>query len=80
MDEHTSDPSVPGPERGEPTGWLPDAGRWEHDTLRRATVHGIRLYNSGEYHESHDCFEDVCLSVINSYSEGTRIRHSLTNL
>ncbi|MFC6942002.1 DUF309 domain-containing protein [Salinirubellus sp. GCM10025818] len=58
MDEHTSDPSVPGPERGEPTGWLPDAGRWEHDTLRRATVHGIRLYNSGEYHESHDCFED----------------------
>jgi hypothetical protein len=58
MDEHTSDPSVPGPERGEPTGWLHDASRWEHDTLRRATVHGIRLYNSGEYHESHDCFED----------------------
>jgi predicted metal-dependent hydrolase len=20
-------------------------------------VHGVRLYNSGEYHESHDCFE-----------------------
>ena len=58
MDEHTSDPTVPGPERGEPTGWLPEAGRWEHDTLRRATVHGVRLYNSGEYHESHDCFED----------------------
>jgi predicted metal-dependent hydrolase len=21
-------------------------------------IHGVRLYNSGEYHESHDCFED----------------------
>jgi predicted metal-dependent hydrolase len=31
---------------------------WEHGTLRRATVHGVRLYNSGAYHESHDCFED----------------------
>ena len=20
-------------------------------------MHGVRLYNSGEYHESHDCFE-----------------------
>jgi predicted metal-dependent hydrolase len=58
MDEHTSDPSVPGPDQGEPTGWLPEMGRWEHDTLRRATVHGVRLYNSGEYHASHDCFED----------------------
>jgi predicted metal-dependent hydrolase len=58
MDEHTRDPSVDGPARGSPTGWLPDAGRWEHDTLRRATVHGVRLYNAGAYHESHDCFED----------------------
>jgi hypothetical protein len=58
MDEHTTDPTVSGPERGSPTGWLPDRGRWEHDTLRRATVHGVRLYNSGEYHGSHDCFED----------------------
>ena len=58
MDEHTSDPSVAGPERGEPTGWLPEEGRWEHDTLRRATVHGVRLYNAGEFHASHDCFED----------------------
>jgi hypothetical protein len=57
MDEHTSDPTVPGPDRGEPTGWLPGAGRWEHDTLRRATVHGVRLYNAGAFHESHDCFE-----------------------
>ena len=59
MDDHTRDPSV-GPPAGEtqPTGWLPEAGRWEHDTLRRATRHGIRLFNAGAYHESHDCFED----------------------
>ncbi|MFB6308920.1 MAG: DUF309 domain-containing protein, partial [Haloarculaceae archaeon] len=58
MDDHTTDPSVAPPSRGEPTGWLPDRDRWEHDTLRRATVHGVRLYNGGEYHGSHDCFED----------------------
>ncbi len=33
-------------------------GYWEHATLRRATEHGVRLYNAGAYHESHDCFED----------------------
>jgi hypothetical protein len=58
MDEHTRDESVSPPAAGTPTGWLPEAGRWKHDTLRRATVHGVRLYNSGEFHESHDCFED----------------------
>jgi len=56
MDEHTRDPSI-GPPDGDPTGWRDD-GRWEHATLRRAAIHGVRLYNSGEYHESHDCFED----------------------
>jgi hypothetical protein len=56
MDDHTRDPSV-GPPAGDPTGWRPD-GRWEHATLRRATVHGVRLYNAGEFHDSHDCFED----------------------
>ena len=56
MDDHTRDPSV-GPPLGDPTGWRDD-GRWEHATLRRAVVHGVRLYNAGEYHESHDCFED----------------------
>ena len=56
MDEHTRDPSVK-PPRGNPTGWRAD-GKWEHATLRRAVVHGVRLYNSGEFHESHDCFED----------------------
>jgi predicted metal-dependent hydrolase len=61
MDEHTVDHTVPPPTGGNPTGW--DAGRaasngWEHGTLRRAAVHGVRLYNAGEFHESHDCFED----------------------
>ena len=57
MDDHTRDPSV-GPPAGNPTGWDPARERWEHATLRRATVHGVALYNSGEYHDSHDCFED----------------------
>ncbi|OIB56462.1 DUF309 domain-containing protein [Natrialba sp. SSL1] len=68
MDEHTNDPSV-GPPANEPTGWVPAAdntrggdsnsngGHWEHATLRRATRHGVRLFNDGAYHESHDCFE-----------------------
>ncbi len=56
MDDHTQDPTV-GPPAGSPTGWDPEAGRWDHATLRRATVHGVALYNSGAYHESHDCFE-----------------------
>jgi predicted metal-dependent hydrolase len=58
MDEHTRDESVGPPREGTPTGWLPAEGRWEHDTLRRATVHGVRLFNAEEFHESHDCFED----------------------
>lgn len=74
MDEHTRDPAVEPPD-GEPAGWLPDAtfgegpdtGRWEHATLRRATVHGVRLYNSGAFHESHDCFE----SEWYNYGRGT---------
>jgi predicted metal-dependent hydrolase len=57
MDRHTRDESVPPPD-GNPTGWLAKRNLWEHATLRRATVHGVALYNSGEYHESHDCFED----------------------
>ena len=57
MDEHTNDPSVGAP-AGEPTGWDPERERWEHATLRRAVVHGVRLYNAGAYHEAHDCFED----------------------
>ena len=57
MDDHTRDPSV-APPLGNPTGWRVEHRVWEHATLRRATEHGVRLYNSGEYHESHDCFED----------------------
>ena len=57
MDEHTRDPTVE-PPAGEPTGWNAAAGHWEHATLRRATVHGVRLFNDGAFHASHDCFED----------------------
>ncbi|WP_224268636.1 DUF309 domain-containing protein [Haloprofundus salinisoli] len=56
MDEHTRDPSV-APPLGDPTGWRAD-NQWEHATLRRAVEHGVRLFNAGEFHESHDCFED----------------------
>lgn len=57
MAEHTRDPSVSAPAAGNPTGWDPATGEWEHATLRRATDHGVRLFNDGAYHESHDCFE-----------------------
>ncbi|GAB6861235.1 DUF309 domain-containing protein [Haloplanus litoreus] len=61
MDDHTQDYSVGPPVSGDPTGWRADRGPsngWEHGTLRRAVVHGVRLYNDGAFHESHDCFED----------------------
>jgi len=67
MDEHTNDPSI-GPPAGNPTGWDPDVGRWEHATLRRAVEHGVRLFNDGAYHESHDCFEDEWYN----YGRGSR--------
>ena len=57
MDDHTRDDTVDPPAQGDPSGFRPD-GRWEHATLRRATEHGVRLYNAGEFHASHDCFED----------------------
>jgi predicted metal-dependent hydrolase len=57
MADHTRDDTVEPPASGDPTGWDPDTGRWTHGTLRRATVHGVRLYNAGAYHEAHDCFE-----------------------
>ena len=57
MDDHTRDLSV-APPLGNPTGWRADERVWEHATLRRATEHGVRLFNAGDYHESHDCFED----------------------
>jgi len=61
MTDHTRDHGVGPPISGDPTGWRadrPESNGWEHGTLRRAVVHGVRLYNAGEYHESHDCFED----------------------
>ncbi|OYR85838.1 hypothetical protein DJ84_01570, partial [Halorubrum ezzemoulense] len=55
------DSSAAGDEGGS-SGGPPDpravGGYWEHATLRRATEHGVRLFNDGAYHESHDCFED----------------------
>ncbi len=65
MDDHTRDPTVPAPS-GHPTGWRAD-GQWEHATLRQAVVHGVRLYNDGAYHESHDCFEAEWFN----YGQGT---------
>ena len=57
MNDHTDDSTVEPPQSGTPTGWDPDTEAWEHATLRRATVHGVRLYNAGAFHEAHDCFE-----------------------
>ncbi len=57
MDDHTHDPSVAPPLAGEPTGWNPHIGVWEHGTLRLAVLYGVRFFNAGEYHASHDCFE-----------------------
>jgi predicted metal-dependent hydrolase len=56
MRDHTSLAEVP-PPSGNPTGWDPEQG-WEHATLRRAVVHGVRLFNAGAFHDAHDCFED----------------------
>ena len=61
MADHTRDATVGPPTSGAPAGWEPTraaSNGWEHGTLRRATVHGVRLYNSGAYHAAHDCFED----------------------
>jgi len=58
MDDHTHDPTVAPPLTGEPTGWNPETGFWEHGTLRMAVLYGVRFFNAGDYHRSHDCFED----------------------
>ena len=72
MDDHTRDDTVGPPPSGAPTGW--DAGRgpsngWEHGTLRRAVVHGVRLYNAGAFHEAHDCFESEWYNYGNGTTE-----------
>ncbi|MFB6153040.1 MAG: DUF309 domain-containing protein [Halodesulfurarchaeum sp.] len=77
MDEHTRDPSVDPPHGDRnPTGWLPEERRWEHDTLRRAVVHGVRLFNAESYHASHDCFEDEWFN----YGNGTREKDFLQGM
>lgn len=82
MDEHTRDPSV-APPAGDPTGWRPagvgehPGARWEHATLRRAVVHGVRLYNDGAYHDS---FENVWPSVNKSYRQGSGFERPATSL
>jgi len=78
MDDHTRDATVE-PPAGDPTGWRAD-GRWEHATLRRAVVHGVGLYNAGAFHESHDCFENVCPSVNKSYRQETGFERPATSL
>lgn len=68
MADHTRDPGVADPPAGrEPPGWDPERGRWHHETLRRAVVHGVRLFNAEAYHDSHDCFEDEWFN----YGSGT---------
>ena len=72
MTDHTRDDTVSPPTSGTPTGW--DAGRgpsngWEHGTLRRAVIHGVRLYNAGEFHEAHDCFESEWYNYGNGTTE-----------
>jgi hypothetical protein len=60
MTDHTRDHTVGPPISGNPIGWQQDravSNGWEHGTLRRAVIHGVRLFNDGAFHESHDCFE-----------------------
>ncbi|GGM54081.1 putative metal-dependent hydrolase [Halarchaeum rubridurum] len=60
MDDHTRDDAVAPPIGSSPAGWSRErraSNGWAHGTLRRAVVHGVRLYNAGDYHAAHDCFE-----------------------
>jgi predicted metal-dependent hydrolase len=78
MDDHTRDSTVEAP-AGNPTGWRPSAGRWEHATLRRATGHGVRLFNDGAFHEAHDCFEDEWYNYGNGSTE-SRYCHGMVQV
>jgi hypothetical protein len=80
MNDHTRDPAVDPPSSGTPAGWNPESGQWDHATLRRAVVHGTRLYNAGAFHESHDCFENVWPSVNKSYRQETGFERPATSL
>lgn len=58
VSDHTRDPTVPPPRRGSPTGWNDERARWEHATLRRALLRGVSAFNRGDFHASHDRFEE----------------------
>ncbi|GAB3689151.1 DUF309 domain-containing protein [Salinarchaeum chitinilyticum] len=79
MNDHTRDDSVAPPASGAPTGWDQTARHWEHATLRRALVHGVRLFNAGDYHESHDCFEDEWYNYGNGTDE-SRFLHGMVQV
>lgn len=60
VNDHTRDDTVAPPIGDSPAGWARErraSNGWEHGTLRRAVVHGVRLHNAGAYHAAHDCFE-----------------------
>ncbi|PSQ26445.1 DUF309 domain-containing protein [Halobacteriales archaeon QS_9_68_17] len=72
MNDHTRDDTVGPPTSSTPTGWDAERGPsngWEHGTLRRAVMHGVRLYNTGEFHEAHDCFESEWYNYGNGTTE-----------
>ena len=80
MDDHTRDPDVlPPAGSGEPAGWNPAVEHWEHATLRRALVHGVRLFNAGAFHDSHDCFEDEWYNYGNGTDE-SRFLHGMVQV
>lgn len=94
MDDHTRKDTVGPPVSEDPTGWWAaglrgptgwragqaESNGWEHGTLRRAVVHGVRLYNAGEYHESHGCFEIGWPSVNKSCRQESGFGRPATNV
>jgi hypothetical protein len=76
MGEYTTDPSV-GPPTGRSTGWLVDAGRWEHDTLFRVTERDGRSDNVGHCTVD-DRSEGVWPSVDELYRQESRFEGPAT--
>jgi len=60
---HAGDSGPAEDDGGARPGDTPDTrvvgGYWEYATLRRATEHGVRLFNDGAYHESHDWCKQI---------------------
>lgn len=63
-----------------PTDQRSAGGYWEHATLCRATEHGVRLYNAGEHHEAHDCFENVWLRINKSHRQESGFERPATGV